>query len=641
MSMWSDGGFALNGISFGATGQGIQRSAGAGGNFNTLLKNGIKLNLQYFYGGINADLNQLVNSQQFLKDRVQQPSDTLNTRRLREQDSRDQSHRIGGKIDWKIDSLTSFSITPSVTFSTSTANQYSLANTTFNFQELANDSQDSLRREGSRTAFTTAVSFERLFKKKGRIFTLFGDYNYNLSDQDQINRSINQFYRENPYTVYLDQLRVNDREGLTTYSNFSFTEPLRKDLSAVLRFNTEYFQDENDINTYRYNEDRGQYDILEESLSDRVNRDGWRNYLTLGLRWKIKDVSLQPGVRATRLDIYNRFERDAPIDQHYFYVYPSLNITWKQLNFSYNVNVREPNAADLQPVPDNTNQLYVQYGNPGLTPTISHSLNLHYRYNNTNRSLNYSTYLYGTISEDAVTRARTVDLEDGKQTSTPLNTGGNWNISSYTNVMKDYKFDGNRQFSVGGGLNIWYSRTLILLDQYRRGVLENQLRGFGHSINVSPRLEGRMNLNDKLEIIQTYSVNRQWGRYEKNLANNIAITNQTAKSEVIVRLPKKLVWEVSYDYWYNSNAAPGLQRSYGRLNAGITYLFMKNDRGQLKLSVFDALDQNLSAYRSVRENMVEDYQTAVLNRYGLLTFTYNIRNFGGKVGGSSNSFFRF
>jgi hypothetical protein len=172
-------------------------------------------------------------------------------------------------------------------------------------------------------------------------------------------------------------------------------------------------------------------------------------------------------------------------------------------------------------------------------------------------------------------------------------------------------------------------------------VLVNALHGYGHTLEVSPKVEGRVNLNDKLELNQEYSIRQQWGWYERNIANNIRITNQTSRSEIIVRYPKRLVWEASYNYWYNSNAAPGLQKSYGRLNAGVTFLFMKDNRGQLKLSVFDALDQNLSAYRNITENQVEDYQTVVLNRYGLLTFTYNIRNFGGKVGGSSNSFFRF
>ena len=108
----------------------------------------------------------------------------------------------------------------------------------------------------------------------------------------------------------------------------------------------------------------------------------------------------------------------------------------------------------------------------------------------------------------------------------------------------------------------------------------------------------------------------------------------------MVRLPEKVVWEATFDYWYNSNAVPGLQKSFGRLSAGVTYLFLKNDRAQLKLSVYDLFNQNISAYRVIRENLIEDYQVEALNRYFMLTFTYNIRNFGGKVGGR-DTLFRF
>jgi len=102
-----------------------------------------------------------------------------------------------------------------------------------------------------------------------------------------------------------------------------------------------------------------------------------------------------------------------------------------------------------------------------------------------------------------------------------------------------------------------------------------------------------------------------------------------------------LTSQLSLEYRYNSNTAPGLQKNFYRINAAVTYLFLKNDRAQLKFSIFDLLNQNISNYRTIRENIVEDYQTTVLNRYGLVTLTYNIRNFGGKVGGSNNSIFRF
>ncbi|MFT6037118.1 MAG: hypothetical protein ACI9XJ_002708, partial [Marivirga sp.] len=56
--------------------------------------------------------------------------------------------------------------------------------------------------------------------------------------------------------------------------------------------------------------------------------------------------------------------------------------------------------------------------------------------------------------------------------------------------------------------------------------------------------------------------------------------------------------------------------------------FLKENRGQLKLSVYDLLNQNNSISRVVTDAYVEDTQTNILQRYYLLSFTYNLRRFG-------------
>ena len=63
-------------------------------------------------------------------------------------------------------------------------------------------------------------------------------------------------------------------------------------------------------------------------------------------------------------------------------------------------------------------------------------------------------------------------------------------------------------------------------------------------------------------------------------------------------------------------------------NAGIGKKFLPGNAGELKLSVFDLLDQNQSIYRVVNENYIQDGTSAVLQQYFMLTFTYNLKNFG-------------
>jgi hypothetical protein len=68
-------------------------------------------------------------------------------------------------------------------------------------------------------------------------------------------------------------------------------------------------------------------------------------------------------------------------------------------------------------------------------------------------------------------------------------------------------------------------------------------------------------------------------------------------------------------------------QDYALWNMNVGRKFLKNNLGELTLSVFDLLKQNDSIIRNVSGNYVEDLRTNTLTRFFMLTFTYNLRNF--------------
>jgi hypothetical protein len=81
-------------------------------------------------------------------------------------------------------------------------------------------------------------------------------------------------------------------------------------------------------------------------------------------------------------------------------------------------------------------------------------------------------------------------------------------------------------------------------------------------------------------------------------------------------LTNQLQWQTTTDKYWLWNMSVGRK-------------FLKDKKGELKLTAFDVLKQNVSFTRSV--NDVGDIYTQhskVLTQYFLLTFTYNLRNFG-------------
>ncbi|WP_026463941.1 outer membrane beta-barrel protein [Adhaeribacter aquaticus] len=622
----SDGGFALNGISFGGTGEGIQQTSGGGGNFNTVTGKNLKVNLMYFFGNMNSNLFQRSNSEQFINDNI------IRSGSIREQFTNSNTHRIQGRLEWKFNPGTILQITPHITLNQNFANQLRSNSTEQNTLGRLNQSTNQEKNNNNLNNYATILFFNKNFKKAGRTLNFFGNYYYEDNVTDQYNKATNEFYRPQVYTTFLDQLRINDRPNIFVKQAGYYSEPINKTLTAIMRFRAEYIKDRNGVNTFQREPNTPNFDEPVPDLTDFVNRQAWRWALNPSLRWAWPQKRME---FMTSLDFYdvrvkNTYLRNPEINQRYFYVFPAFNFNWKDLSINYSNSVDEPPAVDLQTVRNNTNPLFLQLGNPNLTPNINNMINIFYRKYNTQRMLTYNFNISGRRSQDYFIQERTLSPE-GIQTLRPVNIDGVWAGNVFTGIRKDYKFNDKNQFSVGSNLYMWYNRSFVLL---------NNEKSESNIWNLTPSLDSRLNLDNKLEFGQNFSVTRQVSSYENNVFNNQQLTYYTWRSELVVRMPKKLVWEANINYRNNPNVPPGFQKSFTFLNAGVTYLFMKNDRAQLKLSVYDLLNQNVGFYRSIRENIIEDIQTTILNRYGLLTFTYNIRNFSGKAGGT-NTLFRF
>lgn len=630
ISINGNGGLNVNGISFGGTGQGIQRSAGVGFNLNNEFKKGFTLNTQYFYGTTRNDIRDIENRQQFLSDTI------LNTRTNRDEVQFTNSHRIGMGLRWKIDSVNRLEFRPNLTIGENHGNRLTDIENTNNFTGRLSDSRNLQKTQGNDLGYNHSLSyFSSSRKKKGRNFNVFNFINFNNTNNEQFNTVQNTFYPTGSST--LDQLRDRESANFTVNTTLNYNEPLTKHLSLRVNYSMNYFTNEDDLATYNKNSSNGKYDQLNPTLTSKLFRKNMRNNASTGLNWRYKKLSVTASVNMQWLDISNDFKTlNTKVDQHFRYVLPSANINWREFNLSYNANITPPGIYDIQPVADNTNPLYINRGNPDLQPAISHGINLNFFKNVPQKQLFLSAYLGGNFSQNGVVRSRTVSA-NGVQTTMPVNADG---IQSfYTNFYfnKQYKVNTNFQFNIGAGYNVNYSRNFMII---------NARKSYVKALDFSPYLRGGINWMDKIEVNLNYNRGFSNTYYESKEFTNLKVNRQSITSDLVVRLPKKLVWEVSLDSRYNSQAAPGIQKTVSLVNAGLTYLFLKDDKGMLKFSVFDLLNQNRSIFRFASENYITDRQTNIMQRYLMLTFTYNIRSFGaagkgagGKVGGRQSMFF--
>ncbi|MFD2919622.1 outer membrane beta-barrel protein [Terrimonas rubra] len=616
MMVSSTGGFALNDISFGGLGQGLQRTSGGGINANTLLGKKTTLSLQYFYGQNNGVVQQKTLRQQFFSDT------TLYSDRVNDAETNDYSHRISAYLKTKLDSTSTLEYRPSFSFVKKDANSTDSSMTTSNFDPLINKSINEQRQRSKGFSMQQELSYSKQFKKKGRSFYATLNFNLNNNKADQYNDVENQFYKTNSSTL-LQQLRNQDQHSWNGRLYVNYNEPLTKSLSLRLTQTLELFHDKDNIASFEYDHATGEYIIPDEAFTNGLERDGLRNSTFAGVSYKYKKWTITPGATWRYLQIDNEFKKDPSLKQSFSFIMPAISVRWDKWNFNYNVFVNEPQITDLQPTVNNTNPLFISMGNPALKPTKSHSLSVNaYSYDAKN-SINYNLYLNGNISEDAVIRQRTIN-ENGVQVSSPVNTDGVWRGQMSASMRKQYKYGSKWKISAGPSIYATYNQSLVLL---------NQNRSTTRNFMFNPGVNASINWDDKIELNPRYGPAWSKASYEDNIYPGLELWRHTAATDLIVRMPKKIVWETSLDYNYNPQVAAGLQKNIYRWNAAVNFLFLKQDKGQLKLSVFDILNQNNTVYRNIAENFITDTEILSLRRYFLLTFTYNIRNFAGKVGG--------
>ena len=67
-------------------------------------------------------------------------------------------------------------------------------------------------------------------------------------------------------------------------------------------------------------------------------------------------------------------------------------------------------------------------------------------------------------------------------------------------------------------------------------------------------------------------------------------------------------------------------------NAAFSKLFLKYNRGEMKISVHDLLNENQAIVRTTNSNYIEDQNNRVLKRFFLLSFTYSLNKMSANAG---------
>jgi Outer membrane protein beta-barrel family/Carboxypeptidase regulatory-like domain len=546
------------------------------------------------------------------------------------------SNRIYLNLEERFDSSNSLVFRPNLTFQTSDPVTSSYSSTVDNHGLPVNNSLSNS--SGHNNGFTingSNLQLRHKFAKKFRTISLDINTAANINSGNGYNDAVNHFY--NPGSLdTLNQYTVDTVHTFSISPTLSYTEPVGKNQILELNYNYNYQHNTSINNTFDYVDSIHTYTSFDSLFSNSYQFISQANRVTLSYRLQNAKInfSLGSGLQFTHFNSLNT-TKDIRIIQEYTNFTPTVNFQYtisKTSHFRLNYSGRPgtPTVTQLQPLVTTTDQINYQEGNPALRPQFTHSLRMLYTsFNPGTQHLLFATINASTIVND-IQSAVYYNSKGGQQT-TFVNLNGTYNLSGYFNYgFPIKKPKSNLNFIT----NINYAQSQTLLAQDSASAAENDYahvfsKNTGLSETVSWTTNIKKNFDMNFSSTSKYSINRRTGAPgpSSTSQNNLNVFSQSFSAEITAYTNSGWLIAADLDYTYTNNHAAAYNASVPLLNPSIAKQLFKKKNGELRLSVFDLLNQNVSVSKSVTSNLESYTRTNVLTRYAMLTFTYNLNNF--------------
>ncbi|MES2592641.1 MAG: outer membrane beta-barrel protein [Bacteroidota bacterium] len=549
-----------------------------------------------------------------------------------ERSSKNINHRANFKVEWKIDSLNSFLFQPKISVQQNDGKSLLFGE---NIQSANVISNTNTGYSSNLTGLniSSPLLYRHSFSKKGRTFSVNLSPGYNQSKGNSNLNSATHFYSDTLYSDSLNQLANIESEGLILSTNIVYTEPVNKNSQLMFSYGTNFNMNESDKETFNFSATDDDYSSFDTTLSNRFNSQYQSHSVGTNYRYQKGKLNFSTGIsyQYAELEAEQIFPDDFTLYKTFSSLLPNMRMQYKfsskkNLKMFYRSSNNAPSVTQLQNVINNNNPLQLTTGNPDLKQDFQNSLNVRYSSSNTEKSRSFFLLLNGTYTQNYIVNSTFIAsadtliapgtvLTNGAQLTKPVNQDGYFTIRSFNNYSFPLtKIKSNLNLNIGGA----YTKT--------PGIVNDQLN-YANNANVGLGFALSSNISEKFDF--ALSSNTSYTATSNTLRNELNSTyyNQNTKFKIQIMPWKSLVLQTDLNHQYNSGLSKNYNQNYLLWNASIGYKFLKDNQGELRVSVFDIMKQNNSISRNVTETYYEDIRTNVLQQYFLLTFTYNIKQF--------------
>jgi hypothetical protein len=614
---------------------------------------GLRMNSSYSY-------NENGNSNEMYRERTQLI--TADTSFLTKSGNRSNyesnGHRFNLTSNWLIDSTSNLDANISLS-KTKSHSQNSSFSTTSENGSLRNQSFGNSSSTGDYQNFSATMIWLKRFNRKGRSLTINARTVLLDNETNFFTQSTNTYFKGalavNGDTLHRHTKAINDTR---TYSiNIAYFEPISRTLRLSIRSDFDF----NNSTTNRsiYNLDSITHTATFDSLySAKIFSSANTQNLGLSLVYNKEKLYITTGFTTVLQQTLRTLQND-DVKQNLLRYAPALSVSYtiskqKSLRVNFSANTSQPNIDQLQPVPDNSNPLFIRLGNPDLRTAFAQDYSASYHYANGEKSMN-AGLSYAPINNQIVNAIYYDEFR--KQTSRFINVNGVYAMRGSLTVSKtkreEKKFNTVSLTSSGDySRNVFFqSNSQYFLRSYSvrtdvaftKGAQTVRSAGFtiglGGSFNrnwtpgnttvlntarlgVIPKLETSYNFGN-LFISAGYQMWYNKFDYNSTLRKNDEYSIHHFNHRFHLQLMKKVFVQGNVMYQYNTRVPVNTPKGMLTANFSAAANVLKGGQGRITITAADLFGQTSNLRRVVGENFIDDMQINNLRNYYTLRFQYN------------------
>lgn len=608
----------------GGNNSGINTTFGGGINYNNIIGTRTDFQSNYFYSRYNPNRVSHVERQYFSPANVYRQNSY--------NDNLSNDHRLNFNIDYQIDSFHSLKITPSFSYQKTENKTLSDYITQSDQGTGINDGNSHNLSNSEGYNLNTNILFRNKFRKKGRTLSLNLLTNLNNSDGSGSLQSVTDFYDQASGSLLardsINQTNDNQSDLKGYNARAVYTEPVFK--GSILEFSVgnSYTKSTSSKTTYDYNHNSGKFDLVNNKLTnDYQNTYG---YTTGGVRFRkqTKTYNYAVGLSWQQSELEGTVtnqNKDSVISKTFRNLLPNARFQYyfsrfKNILINYSTSTNQPTVSQLQPVPDNTNPLYIKVGNPLLKQEFTQTIRLHAAFVTPYKNRNFFIFLTAQETQNKIVNYDKINSL-GIDSVMPVNVNGVYNVNGNVSWGLPIHF---LKGSVDISSTLSYYNGKQPINDPSNGPQMNNI----NTMAVGPQIRLNSGPTEKVNISLGAGLNYSNSKYSIQTTKNSKYFNQEYSADLDWQLPRGFLFATDFIYTITNQYSTAFNTKVPLWNASIRKQMLHFNRGELKFSVHDLLDKNTHTTRSTNQNYIEDTRVNSLRRFFMLSFTYSLSKTG-------------